>query len=468
VSDRTTGDLPPPHNLNAERAVLGSILKGRASALAEIVDQLEGTDFYEPRHKTIYEKMVDLAERDVPIDEHTLGQALDGCFDAPRLYLAELDLRTPVSAHVAYYARKVAADSARRRLISLAHELGQAGYGATLDPTQMLDLARGRLAAIERSWANGSSSEVESVTTFPAPEDWGLATASPLAEIEYVTDLIRPGRMLLVAAVEGVGKSFARDELAVRVACAGGNFAGTWPITHLGPVLTLSEMHRDDDLRYRDDVLRALDLTRERLVGRYFHRDLMTAANGQSALLALDWRSWVIDWCRSHQVIVLFVDTVTTATGGMDSLGAGDRQAVRRPARHARRPAHAGARAQRPPEQAQAPGPTRHHRRARRLGQMVGRGAAARKRWPRHDQAQHVQAGAGHARSSTAIRTAGLALTGGHLEELGTLRVVQMRRPQPNLDRSAVLRWSIREPAGGGTSKIGRGRNGICGDSESA
>jgi hypothetical protein len=79
---------------------------------------------------------------------------------------------------------------------------------------------------------------------FPEPEDRGTATLSALGGVEYVDDLIRPGRIVVVAAEEGAGKSYAiGGELAVRVAVAGGSFAGTWPVLRTGPVLYMSEMH---------------------------------------------------------------------------------------------------------------------------------------------------------------------------------------------------------------------------------
>jgi hypothetical protein len=312
----------PPHNLDAEEAVLGSILKHPPS-IARVSDFLRAEDFYSPRNGKIYAAMLSLLAQPRPIDYHTVADELTqlGTFEAAGglLYLTELNVVTPTSAHIEHYAQIVADHAARREMIAFAQDVTERAYAGKLDPQDVIAFGRARLDAIEQ--ARGG--QVSSLDSFPVPEDWGQAVASPLAEVEYVTDLVRPGRILLVAAVEGVGKSYVRDELAIRLAHAGGSFAGTWPINQRGRVLVLSEMHHDDDIRYRDDVLKALELTRECLVGRYWHHDLATAANGESPLLAPDWRTWVTRWCREHEVIVLFVDTVTTATGGMDSWGQG-------------------------------------------------------------------------------------------------------------------------------------------------
>ena len=66
---------------------------------------------------------------------------------------------------------------------------------------------------------------------FSEPEDRGTATLSALGEVEYVEDPLRPGRIVVWAAEEGSGKSYTVDsELGIRVACAGGMFAGTWRV----------------------------------------------------------------------------------------------------------------------------------------------------------------------------------------------------------------------------------------------
>lgn len=152
-------------------------------------------------------------------------------------------------------------------------------------------------------------------STFPVPEDRGLARLSNLGEVEYVEDLIRPGRIVVWAAQEGSGKSYAvTGELAIRLAVAGGSFAGVWPICRQGPVLVLSEMHPDDDYNREQVVMQSLELTRQQLQGRYFRLSLMTAAGGKPALMVPEWRAWVTDWLRDAGALLLVVDTATGAT----------------------------------------------------------------------------------------------------------------------------------------------------------
>ncbi len=102
--------------------------------------------------------------------------------------------------------------------------------------------------------------------------------------------------------------------LGVRVAVAGGSFAGTWPVLCNGPVLVLSEQHPDDDYTNETRVLGALHLERPALVGRYYRLNLMTAAKGRPALTVREWREWAVGWLRDREALLLIVDTATGAT----------------------------------------------------------------------------------------------------------------------------------------------------------
>jgi hypothetical protein len=151
--------------------------------------------------------------------------------------------------------------------------------------------------------------------TWPEPEDRGTATLSALGDVEYIEDLIRPGRIVVWAAEEGSGKSYAvDDELAIRVAVAGGSFAGTWPVLRNGPVLVMSEMHGDDDYAREEMTLASLGLARPALAGRYYRLPLMTAAGGQPALTVAGWRDWITSWLRERAALLLVIDTATGAT----------------------------------------------------------------------------------------------------------------------------------------------------------
>ena len=93
----------PPHSIQAEEAVLGSVLK-RGLAIADVVPFLKPQHFYEARHRYIYAAMAALFERAAAIDYHTIAEELEcqGTYEQAGglVYLSELNLSTPSAAHI--------------------------------------------------------------------------------------------------------------------------------------------------------------------------------------------------------------------------------------------------------------------------------------------------------------------------------------------------------------------------------
>jgi hypothetical protein len=183
------------------------------------------------------------------------------------------------------------------------------GEAEAIHPTSPLRA----LAAATDAWI-AANPLPDAEIAYPIPEDRGTATLSKLGETEYVEDLVRPGRIVVVAGEEGSGKTYATEELCIRVAVAGGAFAGTWPVVVTGPVLVLSEMHADDDYAREATILEALGLERPALRGRYYRLPLMTAAGGDPALMSDAWLAWIGEWLRERAVVLLVVDTATGAS----------------------------------------------------------------------------------------------------------------------------------------------------------
>jgi len=188
-------------------------------------------------------------------------------------------------------------------------ELDRAGVPVAPDLIPWIDNQLGIVDMVRRNgW------DPAATPAFPMPEDRGSATLSPLGTVEYVEDLIRPGRIMVVAAEEGTGKSYAiSGELGIRMAVAGGSFAGTWPILQTGPVLVLSEMHPDDDYQREDAILGSLELTRAALTNSYFRLTLATAAGDRPALQVPEWCDWITRWLRERSALLLILDTATAA-----------------------------------------------------------------------------------------------------------------------------------------------------------
>jgi len=128
----------PPHDLEAEQAVIGSMLTDKDSVISAI-EVLKEEDFYREDNRLIYKAVLNLYNRAEPIDIITLKSELSsmGKLDAVGglEYLAELPERVPTTANVDKYIKIVEEKSTLRTLIRTANELITLGY----DPTQEVD-----------------------------------------------------------------------------------------------------------------------------------------------------------------------------------------------------------------------------------------------------------------------------------------------------------------------------------------
>jgi hypothetical protein len=148
-------DRQPPHNLEAEEAVLGAVLAA-GRPLAEVAALLEEADFYRPAHRTIWRAMLRVADRDQPTDPVTVLGELDYSGELADVgggpFLHTLIEAVPTVASAGHYARLVAETARRRRVIDLGIQLAH----SDADPAVLAHLA-GELAATtagtgERGW----------------------------------------------------------------------------------------------------------------------------------------------------------------------------------------------------------------------------------------------------------------------------------------------------------------------------
>jgi replicative DNA helicase len=133
-------DRPPPHNLEAEEAVLGAILAA-GQLLAEVAGVLEEADFYRPAHRAIWRAILRLADRGQPTDPVTVLGELDHAGELADVgggpFLHTLVAAVPTVANAAHYAQLVAEAARRRRVIDLGIQLAH----SDADPAVLAHLA---------------------------------------------------------------------------------------------------------------------------------------------------------------------------------------------------------------------------------------------------------------------------------------------------------------------------------------
>jgi len=144
----TKGLRIPPQNVEAEMALLGSIML-RPEALYDVLDVVSAESFYSGRHAIIYEVMMDLFSKHKPIDLLSVSSLLKERNQLDVIggnsYLSELVNMVPSSANATYYAQIVLKKYMMRRLIEASEHISLLGYEETDELEEMLDKAEKKL-----------------------------------------------------------------------------------------------------------------------------------------------------------------------------------------------------------------------------------------------------------------------------------------------------------------------------------
>jgi len=141
----------PPQNIEAEQSILGAVLIEN-EALNKVLEVLEGDDFYREAHQKIFACMVELYERNEPLDLITLTNQLKKKKKLEEVggasYLAGLVDAVPTAANVSYYTKIVKEKSTLRKLISTATEIVTQSYQEGKDLDDFLDEAEQAIFSI--------------------------------------------------------------------------------------------------------------------------------------------------------------------------------------------------------------------------------------------------------------------------------------------------------------------------------
>ncbi len=208
----------PPQNIEAEQAVLGTILI-QDKALIKVIDLLQPGDFYRDAHKTIYAAMMALFDKHEPHDLITVTGLLS---DQNKLedvggaaYLASLTDIIPFTGTLVHHARIIRKKSILRRLIQTSAEVVARCYDAQDDIDTLVDEAEKTIFEIAHSKKGEGFQPMSSVVPkafdrinrlFDKQEHiTGVATGYD--ELDRMTAGLQPAEMIILAARPSMGKT---------------------------------------------------------------------------------------------------------------------------------------------------------------------------------------------------------------------------------------------------------------------
>lgn len=223
---------PPPQNIEAEMAVLGSIFTDNA-CVKQVVGALDVLDFYRESHRKIYRAMLDLHRQKSPIDMVSMEECVRGDCALEEIggaaYLATLIDFVPTSANVGHYCRIVKEKSVARQLATFAMEL--AAKAGEESPVEVLAEAKAKIQEItgELDGINGVS--VSDLLTFDQRQERYRRFVRDIERERFKTGFplldqsirgVAPGEILTLAAYSGTFKTAFLQNLLLRGAEATG------------------------------------------------------------------------------------------------------------------------------------------------------------------------------------------------------------------------------------------------------
>ena len=212
-----------PHNLEAEQSALGGMLLSQ-EAVAEVVEEIAGVDFYAGKHELIYNAILNLFGRGEPTDVIAVTDELNKQGNLLKAggsdYLHSLASYVPTAANAGYYAKIVGDKAILRRLIDAGTRIAQSGYDSQGEVEDIVNQAQAEVYKVSSQSSKedyvGLSDSLEAAIhdIELAQNRGGEMTGTPtgFTDLDAYTHGLHAGQLIIVAARPAVGKStFALD-----------------------------------------------------------------------------------------------------------------------------------------------------------------------------------------------------------------------------------------------------------------
>jgi replicative DNA helicase len=210
--------VAPPHSVEAEEAVLGSLLID-PEAITRVAGFLAVEHFYLVKHRWIYEAMLRLHERREPIDLLTVSTELANHNRLEEVggepYIAQLTNAVPTALNVEAYARTVEALALRRRMLNAASEIARLSYDQSLPIEQVIERSEAAVFSVTEGRGDGHMVPIRKAVSdfFERLEYLHEHRGEPLGiptgyhDLDKLTGGLQRGDLIVIAARPGVGKT---------------------------------------------------------------------------------------------------------------------------------------------------------------------------------------------------------------------------------------------------------------------
>ncbi len=219
----------PPQSLDAEKSVLGAMLLDQELTV-EALDALNTKDFFDRKHRRIFQACRDLDSKNSVTDMVTVGEELQRKKNLEEAggieYLASLTDDIPLLSNVLQYIKIIKDKAMLRQLIKVSRENINEVLCGTEDVEIVLDTAASKIMAITESRASGDFKPISQLVSNGIEEleklrnTKGFVTGLPTGfeQLDKMTTGFHPGELIILAARPGVGKTSMALNMAAHIA----------------------------------------------------------------------------------------------------------------------------------------------------------------------------------------------------------------------------------------------------------
>lgn len=219
----------PPHNLDAERSVLGSGLLSK-EALSDVMEILKPDDFYDGANKEIYTAMIDMFRENKSVDIVTVCEELKRRnvleMVGGRSYVGTLSGEVPVTTNASEYAKIVAEKSSIRKLIHTSELIREKSFDENEEAKEIINFAEKEILSVAQERQRGDYSklqdvlvtDIELINEAARNQDKIIGVPTGFKPFDSMTSGLQKSELVIVAARPAMGKTAFALNIALNAA----------------------------------------------------------------------------------------------------------------------------------------------------------------------------------------------------------------------------------------------------------
>ena len=318
----------PPHNIEAEQAVLGAILIDW-TAMAQVVSKLSTDRFYSLQNQLVYDALIKLYTKGVRgdtlslVDELTVEGKLEQAGGAA--YIASLTEMVPSAANIEHYSDIVLDCSTRRELIKIAGELKTMAFErGQEDSKALLDTAEQKIFSLSQRNETTTiydmkkiiKDDIELIDKRYKNKEEFTGVPSGFSKLDMMTSGFQKSELIIIGARPSIGKTALALSMMQHIALERnipcGFFSLEMPYESIGMRLLSMSSHVDMG-RMRSGMLQRQDFNKiQDAAGRWYSAPLYTVDTPNMRLL--DLRAMARRMVANHKVEIIFIDYIGLIT----------------------------------------------------------------------------------------------------------------------------------------------------------